>query len=143
MKCEIYEIYDQKTINFYSSIAPFGFSAWAISGLLNGEIDYSICMFLTGLYIFSAKKSLLLQRNKILEEAPDGVVINRDIIFQNKEFKKNLVTFSGLAGLLNSGFFLKNENIAAAVIYGSLMSILLYCTSKSEMGASKTFKVKL
>ena len=52
MKCEIYEIYDQETINIKSAILPITFSALAISELLNGEIDYSICMFLTGLYIF-------------------------------------------------------------------------------------------
>lgn len=144
LKCEKYEIfetYDQETINIKSAIIPITFSALAIKGALNGDIDHSICMFLTGMYVFQANKSLFLQRNKILEEAPDGAVINRDIIFQNKEFKKNLVTFSSLAGLLSSGDLLKNENIAAAVIYGSLMSILFYCASKSEMGASKTFKI--
>ena len=93
------------------------------------------------MYVFLANKSLFQQRNKIFEEAPDGPIRNSQLIFQNKEFKKNLVTFSGLAGLLASGDLLKNENIVAAVVYGSLMSIVLYGFTKSQMGASKTFKI--
>lgn len=145
LKCEKYEIfetYDQEIINIKSAILPITFSALAINGALNGDIDHSICMFLTGMYVFQANKSLFLQRNKIFEEAPDGTIRNSQLISQNKEFIKNLVTFAGVGGLLSSGDLLKNENIVAAVVYGSLVSIVLYRCTKSQMGASKTFKLK-